>query len=285
MQSIEAEGSTIDDAIARALELLGAPRERVEIEILANATKGLFGFGGKRARVRASLRRSVAEATASAPAAAPVVTPAAPQRPVPPPAAAPAAPAMAAPAKTGSAARRPTRPPRANARRDRRPAPRPAAPAVASTPPSPEALARGRDVLAEIVRLCGVEATVAGDGARLVIDGDTSGVMIGRRGATLDALEYVINRVVGHDDERAGHVEVDANEYRSRRRAALEALAHRMAERARSKGRPVTLNPLNPRERRVVHLALQDDPTLTTRSAGSGFYRRIVIVPAAQRQG
>jgi spoIIIJ-associated protein len=258
MPSIEAEGSTIDDAIARALQLLGAPRERVEIEILANATRGLFGFGGKRARVRASLRRPAAE-MAPDPAPAPVP---------------PSAPA-AAPAAATRQATAPSPPPRRPAPRDgaRRP----------ETPPSPEAVARARDVLADIVRLCGVEATVAAAGSRLVIEGDTSGVMIGRRGATLDALEHVVNRVVGHQDERAGHVEVDANDYRGRRRAVLEALARRMAERARSKGRPVTLNPLSPRERRIVHLALQDDPALVTHSAGSGFYRRVVIAPAGAR--
>lgn len=244
MQSIEAEGSTIDEAIARALMLLGAPRERVEIEILANATRGLFGFGGKRARVRATLRRPLSDAT----------------------------PAVAR-------APRAARPPR---RREggRAPARR----AADEAPPSPAVLERARAVLADVVRLAGVDATVRIADARLIIDGDPSGVLIGRRGTTLDALEYVVNRAVGHDEERAAHVEVDANDYRARRRAALEALAQRMAERARSKGRPVALNPLSPRERRVVHLALQGDPTLTTRSAGAGFYRRVMIVPtAAQR--
>ncbi|HSP99408.1 MAG TPA: RNA-binding cell elongation regulator Jag/EloR [Candidatus Dormibacteraeota bacterium] len=259
MQSIEAEGNTIDDAIARALQLLGAPRERVEIEILANATKGLFGFGGKRARVRARLRRSVAEIASEPPVAAP--------------------PARAAESRQAHPARPATRTP---PRERRRPAPTASRPSD-DTPPSPAVLERARVVLAEIVQRCGVEATVAASGARLVIDGDTSGVMIGRRGATLDALEYVVNRAVGHEDERAGHIEVDANDYRARRRAALEALARRMAERARSKGKPVALIPLSPRERRVVHLTLQGDPTLTTRSAGSGFYRRLVIVPTASR--
>ena len=280
MQSIEAEGSTIDDAIARALSLLGAPRDRVEIEILANATKGLFGFGGKRARVRASLRRSVTEIASEPPVAnAPVAAA--------PSAAPPAAPAErrgnsrpAAPARRANRSER--RPERRNEPRERRPPARVSRPSD-DVPPSPAALEKARGVLAEIVRLCAVEATVQATDARLVIDGDPSGVMIGRRGATLDALEYVVNRAVGHEDERAGHIEVDANDYRSRRRAALEALALRMAERARSKGKPVALNPLSPRERRVVHMTLQGDPTLTTRSAGSGFYRRLVIVPNAAR--
>jgi spoIIIJ-associated protein len=279
MQSIEAEGNSIDDAIARALSLLGAPRERVEIEILANATRGLFGFGGKPARVRASLRRPVTDAEIPTPTPTP--------SPAPHSAAAPATPSPNRPSPS-----RPSAPARAARSRERRPpsrerrsVPRDTArrPTPDTTPPSPESLERGRTLLAEIVQHCGIEGTVETVGTRLVIHGDTGGVMIGRRGATLDALEYVVNRAVGHDEERASHIEVDANDYRGRRRAALEALARRMAERARSKGKPVALNPLNPRERRVVHLVLQGDPTLTTRSAGSGFYRRLVIVPIAPR--
>lgn len=255
MQSIEAEGRTIDEAIARALTLLGAPRERVDIEILANARRGLLGFGGRPARVRATLRRPID--AAPTPSAAPATTP-------------PTRPSGAAPQRRAGAPRR-------------RDGGRPRHPAD-DAPPSPGTLERARDVLAEIVRRCGSEATVAVDGGRLVIAGDASGMLIGRRGTTLDALEYLVNRAVGHDEERALHIEVDANDYRARRRAALEALAQQMAERARSHGRPVSLNPLSPRERRVVHLALQGDPTLTTRSAGDGFYRRVMIVPTAPRQ-
>jgi spoIIIJ-associated protein len=277
VQSTEAEGRTIDEAIARAVAALGVPRERVEIEILANATRGLFGFGGKPARVRATLRAPMMAVADSPPAPAP-------PRSAPAPA--------EAPPKRHAVAPRPERPRReAEPRRRQRPrrheAPRPEArrrPAAPEVPLSPEALERARALLAEIVRLCGVDGSVAAVEQTLVIHGDTSGLLIGRRGQTLDALEYVVNRAVGHDEERAAHVAVDANGYRARRRAALEALAHRMAEEARSKGRPVSLNPMSPRERRIVHLALQDDPALTTRSAGSGFYRRLVIAPTASRR-
>lgn len=277
MQSTEAEGRTIDEAIARAVATLGVPRERIEIEILANATRGLFGFGGKPARVRATLRAPMMAVANSQPA------------PTPPPTAPPRA--EVPPARRADTPR-PERPrheaePRRRQRPRRREAPRPEArrnrPAAPEVPLSPEALERARALLAEIVRLCGVDGSVAAVEQTLVIHGDTSGLLIGRRGQTLDALEYVVNRAVGHDEERAAHVAVDANGYRARRRAALEALAHRMAEEARSKGRPVSLNPMSPRERRIVHLALQDDPALTTRSAGSGFYRRLVIAPTASR--
>jgi spoIIIJ-associated protein len=265
MQSTDAEGRTIDDAIARALAALGVPRERVEIEILANATRGLFGFGGKPARVRATLRAPVAVDDVAAP---------------PPP----------TPRRDPAPRQERPRPPQ---RRDPRRQPRPrraeATPAVVRRPPAPDAalppavLEKARAMLAELVRRCGVEGGVEVRDQALVIVGDTSGLLIGRRGQTLDALEYIVNRAIGHDEERAAHVAVDANDYRARRRAALESMAHRMAERARSKGRPVALNPMSPRERRIIHLALQGDPSLTTRSAGAGFYRRLLIVPTTAR--
>lgn len=262
MRSTEAEGRTIDDAIARALATLGVARDRVEIEILANATRGLLGFGSKPARVRATLRAPLDRpAAARAPAG---------EAPLPeaPPVERPRRPRPNEPHR----ARRVAQPARPGSRR----APHP------DTPPSPAALEKGRAVLAEMVRLCGVDGAVDISDGALVILGDTNGLLIGRRGQTLDALEYVVNRAVGHDDERAAHVVVDANGYRGRRRAALEALAHRMAEKARHQGRPVALNPMSPRERRIIHLALRDDPSLTTRSAGSGFYRRLLIEPRPQ---
>jgi spoIIIJ-associated protein len=144
-------------------------------------------------------------------------------------------------------------------------------------------------VLAEIVRLTGSPATVTvapeSEGARLVISGDPSGVLIGRRGQTLDALEYLVNRIMAHEEDSFARLVVDLEDYRQRRQQAIEALTRRVAERARRRGKPVTLNPMSPRDRRIVHLTLQDDPTLTTRSAGSGFYRKVVIVPTDARRG
>ncbi len=297
MDSIEADGSTIDDAIARALARLGVSRDRVEIEIIANATRGLFGFGGKRARVRATLRRPVTldvglemgpEVARVDSQTAPAATASEPPRHQ----TAPAAPSGRTPPRRPERARhtapvgaprseRP-RPAREPVRPTERPAPRP--PRL-ETPPEAAAIERGRTVLTEIVRLTGVEATVevATDGLRII--GDADGLLIGRRGQTLDALEYFVNRAIGHDDGSAVHLGVDANDYRDRRRQTLEALARRMAERARTRGRPVSLEPMSPRDRRIVHLVLEDDTALTTHSAGSGFYRRLIIAPAGTRPG
>lgn len=288
MDYAETEGNSIDDAIERALQLLGVSRDKVDIEIISNSTRGLFGFGGRRAKVRATLRRPLAlgaEEPSSRPAPAAAATSRPPAPPAPNAAPAPAPPRSTAAPTQQSAEPRPRRsptPPR------RPPAPRPAH----GPRPTPAALdgasiERARGVLTEIVRLMGspggVEVAQDDDGVRLVISGDPSGALIGRRGQTLDALEYVINRVMAHEDESGSRLVVDLEDYRLRRRQALEALAQRVAERARRRGKPVSLNPMSPRDRRVVHLALQGDPTLTTRSAGTGFYRKVVIVPATRR--
>lgn len=239
MRSLEAEGASIDEAIARAVAQLGVAREQIEIEILANATRGFLGFGAAPARVRATLRVA---AGADQPAA-----------PTPP----------AAPA--GS------------------PSPSPSRAAAAAV--SPQTVARAQQVLREIVRLTGVPATVEVDPAApatLVIAGDPSGVLIGRGGRTLDALEMLVNRIAADGEE--ARVRVDAHGYRARQQAKLEEQARHAAARARRSGRPQSLPPLPPRERRIVHLALRDDAGVTTASRGSGHLRQVVIAPAARRR-
>jgi spoIIIJ-associated protein len=261
MEYVETEGDSIDEAIERALARLGATRDRVEIEILSNVSKGLFGLGGRKARVRATLRSPIRfdggedeSLAATDPAGADE-----------PPAARPEA-----------------RPIRAEDRVRQPPLARPQAGLEAP------ALERSQAVLQEVVRLIGSEARVRieddGDGPRLVIDGDESGLLIGRRGQTLDALEYVLNRIVTREDEGGTRLVVDSQNYRTRRRQSLVDLAHRLGERARRRGKTVTLNPMSPRDRRVVHLALQDDPSLTTRSSGRGYYRKLLIIPGGERR-
>jgi len=296
MEYVEAEGNSIDEAIARALELLGVSRDKVDVDILSNATRGLFGFGGRRAKVRATVRRRLAVDGTAAPAVARPAAAEAPQRgaanrsageqrPAPP---LPIMPAADAPARPARPPRRPAASSAPRAKRERPPERRAAATPRTEmhdlTPIDAASLERARTILGELVRLIGSDATVEPapepDGVHLVIRGDPSGVLIGRRGQTLDAIEYLLNRIMAHEDDGSGaRLAVDAEGYRQRRRQALEDLARRVAERARRRGKPVTLSPMSPRDRRIVHLTLQDDPHLTTRSAGSGFYRKVVIVP------
>ncbi len=283
MESVEAQGRSIDDAIERALQQLGVERERVDIEILANATKGLFGIGGKKAMVRATLRSPISLTEPPEPVRSSAKEPA-PASSAAPPQERKAAPAAKAKKRGGDTDSKPapsdrprrTKPPRESVE-DRRQA-----------DIDDETLEHARGVLEKTVQLIGTEAkvTTAKDelGTSLVIDGDDSGILIGRRGQTLDALEYLINRVASRDTRHTTHLLVDSHGYRQRRRESLEELARRMGERAEERGKTVTMNPMSPRDRRIVHLALQDMPTLETRSSGNGYFRKLLIIPESRRR-
>lgn len=257
MEPVEAEGNSIDEAIEHALRMLGVTRDRAEVEILANATRGLFGLGGRKARVRAALRAPIdigidvdvdvdadrVRSPAARPTARPATTP--------------------APASENE--------PRT-----------PTVPAAEA-----DATAHAADVLRDLLKLMEVEAAVvirrAEEQDVLELTGDTSGVLIGRRGQMLDALEYFLNRVVVRDNGE-GRIVVDSQNYRARRRRSLEELARRSGEQAKKRRKAVALNPMSPRDRRIVHMVLQADPSLSTRSSGKGYFRKLIIIPAGESQ-
>jgi spoIIIJ-associated protein len=152
-----------------------------------------------------------------------------------------------------------------------------------ATAPSDSPAALARKTLQDLLGLLGIETAVdlreEPERILLVIQGDGSGLLIGRKGQTLDALEYLINKIVHKGAEDKKRIVVDTENYRSRREESLVRLAHRLAEKAKQLGRPVTISPMSAHDRRIIHLALQDDQTLRTRSAGTGLYRKIVITP------
>ena len=109
------------------------------------------------------------------------------------------------------------------------------------------------------------------------ISGDTLGVLIGRRGDTLDAIQYLSSLTVNKDKDEYTRVTIDVEHYRAKREETLRKLAVRMANRARKSGRRVVLEPMNPYERRVLHSTLQDNPYVQTHSEGEEPYRRVII--------
>lgn len=152
-----------------------------------------------------------------------------------------------------------------------------------------DALQHARDALEEICRLleAPVRIEVKESEGQVVFNliGEASGFLIGKRGQMLDALEYVVNRIAVRDEPHAQHITLDVEGYRERRRQYLEGLARRLGAQVKRKGKPVELEPMSPRDRRVVHITLQGDPALTTRSTGEGYYRRLVIAPKQSRRG
>lgn len=109
------------------------------------------------------------------------------------------------------------------------------------------------------------------------LSGDDMGVLIGKRGQTLDSLQYLVNLVVNKNTEEKIHVKVDTEDYRRRRRETLENLAKNMASKVKRTKRSVSLEPMNPYERRIIHSALQNDKFVTTHSEGEEPYRKVVI--------
>ena len=109
------------------------------------------------------------------------------------------------------------------------------------------------------------------------LTGDDMGVLIGKRGQTLDSLQYLISLVVNRDAEKYIHVKVDTANYRERRKATLENLAKNISYKVRKNRQPVALEPMNPYERRIIHSALQSDKYVTTHSEGEEPYRRVVV--------
>ena len=110
------------------------------------------------------------------------------------------------------------------------------------------------------------------------LSGDEMGVLIGKRGQTLDSLQYLVSLVVNKDVEDYIHVKVDTENYRQRRKETLENLAKNISYKVKRTKRPVSLEPMNPYERRIIHSALQNDKYVTTHSEGDEPFRHVVVV-------
>ena len=140
-----------------------------------------------------------------------------------------------------------------------------------------------RETLENILELIPVETTVSAEKTNgkiaLNIRGDKSGLLIGRRGKTLDALQYIVNKIVNKALDKKLYIVVDSEDYRSRREESLVQLALKMGDKAKKIKKPVTTNLLNPHDRRIVHLTLKEDEDLDTKSRGEGLLKKVLIIP------
>lgn len=122
-----------------------------------------------------------------------------------------------------------------------------------------------------------IEKEEDGKTVNVELKGDDMGVLIGKRGQTLDSLQYLTNLAVNKTSEEYVKVKIDTEDYRKRRRETLENLARNIAYKVKRTKRPVSLEPMNPFERRVIHSALQNDKFVTTHSEGEEPYRHVVV--------
>ncbi len=129
-----------------------------------------------------------------------------------------------------------------------------------------------------------IQAKTGEESLNVEMSGDHMGIVIGKRGDTLDALQYLTSLVVNHESDDRVRVILDTENYREKRHEALLALAKRLADKVYKSGRKYTLEPMNPYERRIIHSSLQGNDNVTTFSVGEEPYRKVVIAPkTAQR--
>jgi spoIIIJ-associated protein len=140
------------------------------------------------------------------------------------------------------------------------------------------------EMVSEIVGRMGLklDIKIREDAEEVILDiaGEDAGRVIGKKGQTLDALQFVINKIVNRFPDGRRHILLDSGDYRQRREDGLASLARREAKRALAQSRVITLEPMSPRDRRVVHLSLAKFPGVSTRSDGQGNDRRVRIIPA-----
>jgi spoIIIJ-associated protein len=130
-----------------------------------------------------------------------------------------------------------------------------------------------------------VTAFLEDDRITLRIETDDAGLLIGKQGQTLEALQYLVTKILAKQTRKKVRVLIDVESYRARHNEALAHLALKNGEKVKRSGRPVTLNPMNPHDRRIVHMALQDDKDLKTMSRGEGLYKKVIIYPVKKKEG
>lgn len=146
----------------------------------------------------------------------------------------------------------------------------------------------GKEFLADVLEKMDIEAEietkVMKEQIRMNVSGEKMGLLIGKRGETLDALQYLINLVVNKNTEKYTRVILDTENYRQRREETLKKLAFRLAKKAAQTKQRIVLEPMNPYDRRIIHSALQNSKTVKTYSEGKEPYRKIVITPVGENE-
>jgi spoIIIJ-associated protein len=290
----EFEGKNIEEATESACKYFALPAEELDIEIISKGSSGIFGLGGRKAKIRVAPRRPAPKMPQKSPEKTMGETPHKKSK-----------------GESGSDISRPrnrrSRPAQAihtsgkpsDKTPEEQPNESPAAtqsdettsmesPRTALSPPDIAHMDAAREITENLLKKMGLEYAVElkneESGAIIEITGQDTAIAIGHEGKTLDAIEYLVNRAVKKRFEAEGRpttaIVIDAGGFRSNREDFLIKLAHSKAEQAKKTGRPVVLAPMNPAERRFIHLTLKDAEGVRTASTGTGTMRKIVIIPA-----
>ena len=243
-KTLEIEEKSIDEAIEKACREFGVSREKLNIEIISEDAGGFLGILSKKAKIKASLLSVDVDFALSD--------------------------------NIGN---------KSEARIKIEPKAKTEKPSAPLAVQSNSALAsQAKELLDGILQRmslqCRVTIRETTDTIVLNIEGNDSGLLIGRRGQNLDALQYILNKALNKSDNERKIIMVDSEEYRKRREESLLSLAERIRQKVKKTHKPVSISHMSAHDRRIIHLALQEDESLTTKSRGEGEYRKIVILPA-----
>jgi spoIIIJ-associated protein len=296
MESIEVSAKTVEDAVLEAAIQLGTTRDKVDYEVVTPGSPGFLGIGSKKAVIRAR-QKTDEEIEAALKADQEMekildrvkeksekpVTPAEkkeekkerPGKKEKPQAEKP----KKAPVKEAVQAEKKPEP----VKEEKPEAPKKAAKEEKTEPARPVNTDEVKDFLEKVFAAMDMKVQITitqkpeEHEVSIDLEGDDMGVLIGKRGQTLDSLQYLTSLVVNKGSDDYIRVKVDTENYRERRRATLENLARNIAQKVKRTRKPVSLEPMNPYERRVIHSALQNDKFVCTHSEGEEPYRHVVV--------
>ena len=291
MPVIEFEGKTTEEAIETACNQLHIPKDELKFQIISTGTGRIFGLlTGKKAQIKVTVEEKISSPPEKKTAKETIEETEARSEPL---SEKPGRKAKAEKKPERSKPRRPEKKrsepdraknePRSTTDQDLKPSTLPGPEEEFYTGPEDDAMKLSREVLEGILSRIPTEATVTttriANRIILNIEGGNSGLLIGKKGATLDAFQFLVNKIVNREKDERNHIIVDTGDYRQRRHDSLMALALRLADKARRIKRPVSINALSAQERRIIHLALKNEQGVITRSKGDGSYKRVVIIP------
>ena len=269
---LEFEDKSVEKAVNRACTELKIKKEKLKHDVISYGSSGIFGLvGTKKARIRVEVPD--AENDTPPKATAPQAESSA-EDDAPPEAAAPQAERSAE-----------------DDIEPKTPLPVPVAENIPQAEIIQNSIDIGRAVLERIVDgiTNGASISVEEKPDRILFDiqGGTAGVLIGKRGQNLEAIHYIVEKVVNKNAGSRVRIQVDVEGYLETRRNSLKRLAERLAQKSKKTGKPMTIGQMNAHDRRIIHLALKEDNSVRTQSMGDGYYRKLVIFPkkhASQRR-
>ena len=261
MEYTEYSGKTINECITEACTSLGVPSDRLEYEVVSEGSAGFMGIGAKRAVINARIKDENAAASEKKEAKA----------------------EKKAEVKEEKKAVKAEAPAEKKEEKAKETGSRPVKVKIIPEDELNRMKTDASKFLVDVLGKMGITATVTCDYVpedytlNIELKGDDMGVLIGRRGQTLDSLQYLVSLIVNKGTAEYVRVKVDTENYRSRRKDTLENLAKNMAFKVKRTRRPVSLEPMNPYERRIIHSALQNDRYVTTHSEGDEPFRKVII--------